>query len=244
MESGDIVNIYHNPQMEVNFEGQARLIKLVEDGHSFTLYNEKLFTRLEDRAIGENGSHLPLTKEQEENNKIYANMVLYFEGIKGSVVHPEIRIFREELKLLINRSKKNFNKITNHIFQYRLLWSKLDLHKSFIFQYTNEQIVRFIYQRYCKNWTHTIYREQKWIIEFIGDQYSTETKSFLFNNSFRTTRKIRIIICICPDEDTQNCEMVYYTTNSRGLSAHDKKSDRSKKKNKIQEEEEYDNMYS
>jgi hypothetical protein len=243
MKPGDIVNIYHNPQLELNFEGQAILIELIDEGHSFTLYNEKLFSKLEDRAISENGSHLPLTKEQQENNKIYANMVLYFEGNKGSLVNPEIRIFRDELKALIGRTEKHLNKMNVLITTYRFKWVKLNLHKSFIFQYTNEQIIRFIYQRYTKNWTPTIYREQKWIVEFIGDQYSIETKSFMFNNSWRTTRKIRELLCICPNEDTQNCEMIYYTTNSKGLSAYDKKTKRNKKKNKIQQTEELSDSF-
>jgi hypothetical protein len=242
MKPGDIVNIYHSPQLELNFEGQARLIELVDDGHSFILYNEKLFTKLEDRAIGESGSHLPLTKEQEQNNKVYANMILYFEGSKGSLVNPEIKIFREELKDLIGKTEKHLKKMDLLIFNYRLKWSKLNLHKSYIFQYTNDQIIRFIHQRYTKNWTHTLYREQKWIVEFIGDQYLMETKSFMFNNSFRTTRKVKVLLCICPDEDTQNCEMVYYTTNSKGLSAYDKKLKRIKKKNKVQQKKKHENL--
>lgn len=243
MKPGDIVNIYHNPQLELNFEGQAKLIELVEEGHSFILYNEKLFTKLEDRAIGENGSHLPLTEEQQENNKLYANMILYFEGSKGSIVNPEIKIFREELKELIGKTEKHLKKMDLLIFKYRLKWAKLNLHKSFIFQYTNDQIIRFIYQRYTKNWTHTIYREQKWLVEFVPDQYSLETKSFMFNNAWRTTRKIKVPLCICPNEDTQNCEMIYYTTNSKGLSAYDKKVRRNKKKNKIHEKEELEDSF-
>jgi hypothetical protein len=242
MEPGDIVNIYHTPQLELGFEGQAKLIELVDEGHSFILYNEKLFTKLEDRAIGENGSHLPLTKEQENNNKIYANMILYFEGSKGSLVNPEIKIFREELKSLIGKTEKHIKKMHSLILSYRFQWSRLNLHKSFIFQYCNDEIIRFIYQRYYKNWTHTLYREQKWIIEFVGDQYSIESKSCMFNNPFRTVRKIRNLLCICPDEDTQNCEMVYYTTNSKGYSAYDKKIKRNKKKDKVQQEEKYENL--
>jgi hypothetical protein len=242
MKPGDIVNIYFNPQLETGFEGQAKLIKLIEKGHSFILYNEKLFTRLEDRAMGENGSHLPLTKEQERNNKIYANMILYFEGSKNSILHPEIKAFREKLKSSIGKSQKHLNKVNNLLFRYRLKWRNLEQHKSFIFQYTNDEIIRFIYQRYTKDWTHTIYREEKWLVEFIADQYSIETRSFLFNSNFRTTRKIRTTLCICPSEDTQNCEMVYYTTNSKGLSAYDKKTNRAKEKNKVLNEEEYEDL--
>lgn len=76
LKVGDVVNIYTNYKLETpdSFEGHAILIKKVDTGHSFTLYNEKLHTLEEDRVVDSNGKYLPLTKEQMENNGIYEAM--------------------------------------------------------------------------------------------------------------------------------------------------------------------------
>jgi hypothetical protein len=240
MEKGDIINIYLNHKLQFNFEGAAKLIELKEVGHSFVINDEKLFTKLEDRAIGKNGAHLPLTSSQIENNKKYARMVMYFEGSpQRQFIHPEVKELKELLiDLAEDKTQESMNKMYSLLFQYRLKWKGEHTLKSYIFDhFTDDLIVRFIYQRYMKNWTHTIWREEKWLVEFLPEQYGLHNKMCLFSKPFRTYRKVRRLICICPNEDTQNCEMVFYTTNSKGVSGHDRKIARKEKKN---EEEESD----
>ena len=226
MKPGDIVNIYHNPRLQSKFEGAAKLLEYHSIGHSFVLYDEKLFTRLEDRAIGEDGAHLPLTKKQVENNKKYARMVIYFEGsAQRKFVHPEVRELKTILARLAEKStEESLKEMGDILFKYRLRWKGQSTMKSYIFDhFTDETIIRFIFQRYTKNWTHTVWREEKWLVEFPAGQYGLHNKMCLFNSPFRTYRKIRKLVCISPHEDTQNCEMVFHTTNEKGVSGYDKK---------------------
>lgn len=239
MKEGDLVNIYTDFKFEEKFEGVARVIKKIDVGHSFIIVDEKLYTQLEDRALSKDGSHLPLTKTQESNNKKYARLILYFEGTSKKEVNKEFVILGKKIKSLLSSKLESIDKINHVLDDYRNTWrNTTDTRKLFFKEFNNETIIRFFQQRYMKNWSPSIWREEKWLVEFIPDQYCIERKVCLFNSSFRTIRKMRKLICICPNEDAQNCEIHHYTTDESGISNADKKEKR--EENSIEFEEFYD----
>lgn len=243
---GEIVSIYRDCKNELNYEGEAILIEKVKVGHSFIRPDEKLYTKLEDKSIDEKNKHIPLTKGEKHNNNLYNQLVTYFEGytIDGELyINKDLQRFGKLLVQQLNTSLDNPSSVLETISKYRFTCrNKVDETKTFFNKFTDEQIFRFIQQRYMKNWSSTIYREEKWLVEFIPDQYSIETKSCLYNSAFRTTRYLAKIICICPNEDAQDCDIVLHTTNERGVSNKDKRLMRKKKgkkknPNKQKEEE-------
>ena len=226
-KAGDIVNIYRDSKTELQFEGSAKLIKKIESSHTFIIPNEKLYKMQEDTAFDNNGSHIPLSKEDKINNMIYNNMILSLEGVRRSgVLHInyDLESLRERLIAKVNtRDINNYNNLDNYLFKRRLNRHKKSKdYVDFFEKYTNDQIIRFIYQRYFK-WINTIWREEKWLVEFIPDQYCIKKKWCLFNTPFRTTRYVRVPIKFFPNEDNQNCDIVKYTTDETGFNSVDKK---------------------
>lgn len=54
------------------------------------------------------------------------------------------------------------------------------------------------------------------------DQHSIESKWCLYNSPFRTYRKIRVIACVAPSEDIQNCELRKHGTGEHPFSNFDR----------------------
>jgi hypothetical protein len=202
-EELELFDIFTDYKLEIGFEGVAKLIEFKEKGNTFIIYDEPLFTSSVDRPMGKDGSHLPLTKHQEANNEKYAKLLVYFENLqKGLFIHPEIRDLKTNL--IKFAEKKNLKKMDKLItsYKFRLINNLSYLNK--ILEFTNNEIIRFIFQKYIKNWNYSIWIEEKWLVEFIPEQYDINTKLCLYNSPFRTYRKIRKLLCVCPSDEEFN----------------------------------------
>lgn len=238
-----VINIYSDHKLQTKFEGKAKLVKRKEKGLTFMLYNENLLSIQENQVINKKtGAPLPFTQEQKENNRTYANLTIKFLGIvRSGVTHVNLHV--HNLYLLLNEevseeleNPKHLDMILNH---YRKEWKICsDARGTFFGQYehgvfikaiTNEQIIRFIQQTCLKNWCHSIWREELWVVEFITDGYSSP---------FKTTRRVRTLICINPSEDGQNSGILHYVTKGNSLISNaDRKELREQEQNKEKEEE-------
>jgi hypothetical protein len=223
LKAGDTVSIYTDYQQESpkTYEGEAILVEKHSDMHSFTLYNEKLLTREEDKVIDpKTGKHAPLTREQLSNNKKWERMCTFFENEPTK----EIKLIRDSLKRKLSRNDKSLIEFFRALRRIRFRYTS-DISKvGFFFEmYDNQTLLRFFQQRYMRSWSPTLYREERWLVEFIPNQYSVDTQMCLYGSPFRTYRKLRTIACVCPSEDIQYCEIHKHYTDSDGISNNDRR---------------------
>jgi hypothetical protein len=204
---GRVVSIYRNPRLRSKLEGKATLIERVEKGLSFILYDENLLTKLEERVTHEDGHHLPLTKYQRKRNRDYAGMYAHLIGVKRGK-----KLIVDEY--LSKMYKTICKKVTKKVDNPKILYNWVEAYRQenlldssakggFFARYTNEQIIRFIQQTKIDKWSHSIWREETWIVSFDQDRFA---------NPFRTKRKIRTLVCVSPKEDAQNSEILHFVT--------------------------------
>ena len=218
---GNVVNVFTDYMYETMFEGQAILKEFLGYGHSFSFFDESLFHKIENNVIGENGRHLPLTKKQEKNNRIY---VMFDNFFNQSKLDKDAKKFKEELRKLTTKKLDSPFKMQDYISRAKCkYYGRQDRFGFLLLNFPTELIIRFFQQRYIKYWTNTIYRTVKWKVEFIPDQYSLESKWCLFNKPFVTNRKFKILYQICPKTNPQLCGIHKYTTGEDGTSPADTK---------------------
>lgn len=240
VKEGNIVNIYLDHKFNKNFNGAAKLIKLIEKRHTFILPNERLYTILEDKAIGKDGKHLPLTKEEKDNNESYFRLLNYFSK-RNKELPKSTRRFRKEMITNLSEELDSIEILDNLINKYR--WDYLGSTESLIDilkDFDNKTIIRFFQQTYMKNWSPSIWRTELWKVEFLPEQYCIKKKWCLYNKPFITTRKIRKLICINPEEDTQRCELRFYSTGTgeSGIGSYISNADKKKKREAVAEDDE------
>ncbi len=215
-KKGDTLNIYTDYIYDKKYEGCAMLLKRIEKGHSFIIPEEKLYTKLEDRAINTEGNHSALSKEQKNNNKKWTTLNELF-------TRTELKALEAKLIKKLNKKVDNYDILNNYLIKIRFQFiNSTSPIRALFMDYTNDDIIRYVQQKHLKNWTYTVYRMEKWLVEFVPEQYDTTSKWCLFSKPFRTTRKIKRIVCICPDENSQNCEMIHHTTDESGRSNADR----------------------
>jgi hypothetical protein len=222
LNEGDIVNIYTDYMTMNKFEGSAILVERLNKGHTYLLPNERMLVKDEDR-LTVNTKLQPLNKHQKINAEKYNELVRYLEGFKVKGVTSVNKILNElRVKLVDNLSKSvnNYKTLNKIVREYRFKhYSRIDEVKQFFNKFTNYEIVNFAHQRYQENWDYTIYREERWKVKFIPEQYSIDSKYCLFNTEFVTNRKIATIVCISPEDAYRNnhSELSQHITNSKGL---------------------------
>lgn len=226
---GNIEPIYSDSKFQLEFEGSAVLLERKSKGLSYILYNENLVTKLEERTIDEeSGSHMPFTTSQKESNLVFAKLTIALRGIKvhGVIkVHPLLKTFYNILQNQVSDDIDNPKVLITIINKFRALWTSEESELGdFINQFNNEQIVRYVQQTTLDSWTHSIWREEKWLVEFISDGFSSP---------FKTIRKIRTLVCINPKEDSQNSGISHYITKENSeISNADRKEERAEVKRK------------
>lgn len=149
LKPGMIVSIYTDYQQETedSYEGEAILISKQTDGHSFTLYNEKLQTLYEDRPLTKTGKHMSLTKEQVKSNKIFTQIDTFFE----EDVTKQVKTIRDTIKRMLSRDHKSLPALYHTV--RRLKYEYLnDITRigDFFAKFTTDQIVRYFQQKYIR----------------------------------------------------------------------------------------------
>lgn len=222
LSEGDIVNIYTDYMTMNKFEGSAILLERVSKGHTYLQPSERMLVKDEDR-LTVNTKLQPLTKQQKINAEKYNELTRYLEGfkVKGVIsVNKTLAELRKKLVDNLSKSVNNYKTLNRIVREYRFKsYSRIDEVKQFFSKFTNYEIVNFIHQKYQENWDYTIYREEKWRVAFIPEQYSTDTRYCLYNTEFITTRKIATVVCISPEDAYRNnhSELSQHITNSKGL---------------------------
>ena len=230
LKSFDIINIYTAFRTEAasSFEGAAILISKAEEGHTFIIQDEKLVTKEEDRIMI-NGKHIPLTKQQKENNTKHQRMVEFF-----NTTNKDIKLVKDTLRKLVNKDPEKLKVLYDTIIKLRYQHNKaLSKIGTFFREFDDNFIALFFQQKYLKNYSPTIYRDEKWLVEFIPEQYCINKRVCLYNDTtvkFRTYRRIRTIVCISPSDDLDSCDYRRYTTDDTGYSNYDRKQQRELKK--------------
>jgi hypothetical protein len=225
LKPGDIVSIFTDYHQEKpnTYEGEATLIEKDCDLHSFSLYNEKLLTREEDRAIHPlTSKHLPLTREQTNNNKKWERIHSFFEDAPTK----EIKLIRDKLRKKVSRDDKSLIDFRATLRTLRFKHVDDVSRIGFFFElYDDETLLRYFHQKYQRIWSPTIYREERWLVEFIPNQYSIASQLCTYGDGepFRTYRKIRTIACVCPSEDIQYCEIHRHFTGNETISNDDRR---------------------
>ena len=221
LKAGDLINVYTQYMLEESYEGVAILLEKHSDGRSFSLYNEKLLTKEEDRVIDHlSGKYKPLTREQERNNKTWTKINSFFEDIPTK----EIIAIRDKIKKKVSRIDTSLIDLYRVVKQQRLKYHANISKIGFFFElFSDDQIVRYFQQKYIRYWSPTIFREERWLLEFIPEQYGLHNQMCLYNSPFRTYRKIRTIAKVSPSEDIQYCEIRKHTTLENGVSNDDRR---------------------
>jgi len=216
---GQVVNIYEDSKYEVEpkiFEGAAVLVERKSKGFTYMINDEPMFTKLEDRAINHNtGAHYPLSKEQRESNKKYLKLQRLLTGYKRSGVHHYNNDLYNLYLYLKDKVNKNLDnpKLLNRILnRFRVLWNDYKGERAELFKfYSNIDIIRFIQQTCLPDWCHTIWREEHWVVDFF-EQSDVVSEKLLYHNTFRTIRKIRTLVCVCPNKQGQTSDIIKYVT--------------------------------
>jgi hypothetical protein len=245
---GDVVNIYTDYIQGKKFEGAATLIEKRCNGRSLIMHDECLLTKLEEKPITEDG-HIPLTPSEISGNKKYSLLKHYLLGkVRSGVRHvnEDLHTLYKHLVNEANTRIDNPSDLLDILFRYRVKWQNVnDERKNFFTQCTNDEIIRFVYQtKYDTKWTHSIFREEEWIVEFNSPQFDVKTKECLFfGGNFRTARKLIKLVCICFFDDAQKSELILHKTNSKNISNFDKRLSRDTRRKQAEdfdEDEDYD----
>lgn len=241
MKPGDIVMIYLNWKEEQKPEGFAKLIEKVEDGDSFYREDERLyypvhnFDREEMKVdksrpskvsifddykeqLNDEEKRAKLTKAQIKSNNRYNKLHAALRGKKSTIdgktsINPALKALNDELKKSVTASVENVKVLSKIIDGYRFKqWNPSDSINMFFKKFSNDEIVRFAQQEYIKGWTPTIFKGERWKVEFYGPQFDIETKKLLQHSKHVANRWIRTTLCVAPNESPQISELVYYTT--------------------------------
>jgi hypothetical protein len=247
--AGDVVNIYTDYIQATKFEGAATLIEKRSNGRSLIMHDECLLTKLEEKPITEDG-HIPLTSSEIARNKKYSLMKHYLLGDVRSGVRHVNGDLHALYKLLVNKADARISNpqiLSDILFKYRIKWTNcLDERKNFFTQCTNDEIIRFVYQtKFGAKWTHSIFREEEWIVEFAEPQFNAQTKECLFfgGRPFRTARKLVKLVCICFVDDAQKSELILHKTNGSNVSNFDKRVSRRGRKKQQEDFDEDDEEF-
>ena len=212
MENGMLINVYSDHIYNKKFEGVARLIELKEPEHSYIKYDEALLTKKENK-VSADGERVLITKREKANNFIYNKLHEAFYGTDRYSMDTEFGKVVKYLKKHVKKTSIGKEKLYNIVIYYQFLWSNTIYPKRALFRDTDPHfIVDFIYQTSLKNWAPTIYRTEKWKVEFIPSQFCIKTRNWLYDKPFTTTRKFGRIMCINPNQDAQNCKIRFYST--------------------------------
>lgn len=235
-----IVNVFYD--LDVNkFSGAARLIEVKEKGHTFIDGSESLLTIRENKSVGKDHKHLPLSKKEKRNNRIYNELNRSFYEYDRYSIDKDFKDVITYLKKMTSKKIESLQKVEDAIIYYQFKWrDKIDSRRVAFCKYSPKIIRDFLYQTTLKDWYNTLYRREKWVVEYIPEQYDIKTKMLLYGTSFRTTRTLAVPVCISPNEDAQNCKIRYFSTgtNMNNLGSSISNSDR-KLLNLKPEEDEY-----
>lgn len=246
--AGDVVNIYTDYINGKGFEGAAVLIEKQSNGCSLIMCDENLFTKLEEKPITEEG-HIPLTANEISRNKKHSLLKHYLLGDVRSGVRHVNNELNNLYKLLASNAEPRIDNpqiLADILFRYRVKWKKARDEKANFFQAcTNDEIIRFVYQtEYGNKWTHSIFREESWVVDFCSPQYDAKTKQcYFWSNGFRTVRKLKKLVCICYNDDPQKSELILHKTNGKNISNFDKRILRDLRKHQLDQEIDEENEH-
>lgn len=202
-EPDNIVSIYTDWQNDVGYEGEAVLIEKKEVGDSFYMDYEKLYVPLNRRT---NLTNREIDKIQVQLNSIYEYLEYYC-----NLGDRTINNFISECIPYCNNDNGSYNELFVVIESWKKTYENNPHLISNIFKVQTQYITRYFQQKYTKNWSQTLFREEKWIIEF-RPQSSLSSKKSLYYNTFRTVRKLRILHCISPLDLAKKKEVLTHTT--------------------------------
>jgi hypothetical protein len=200
---GDKVPIFRDPKNNKKYEGVARLIRL--DDYKDTFYEdyEKLYQNSHTKSsLGKKPD-----KRQRILNDKHQYIQRYYE--RGA---PDIDTFFNALRSKCSRKHKSFNNMMdvcdNFFDSYKDDPTNI-IHNLFN-ECTHTELIRFVQQIKIKDWSPTLFRLERWLVEF--EPQADLERNVLFNTPFRTYRNIRTLVKISPIESSTKVSLSKYTT--------------------------------
>lgn len=204
MKEGDIVNVFTDYMYNKGFQGVAVLKEFSNYGRTNIYYNEKLFTKPENKAYNKVTLKQTLTKEEKENNKIYYDLLKLFNT--SDIKDNDFKEVILDLKNSVSEKIENYEKLKEKIIKYQFSFYNSLEKKRELFCSINPRLIRnFLLQTELKNFSFTLWREENWLVEFIPDQYCIEKKWVTHTTPFRAYRKFNVLVAINLKEDSQSC---------------------------------------
>lgn len=202
LEAGIMVEIYRDYKNSSNFEGVAILLEKKSIGDSYYLDLEEI------RIPYTTKSSLTTLPDpvQIQLNKLYQYLYDFCTSNNA-----EVKDFVRTLKALCSKDIHSYN----NMYQEVQLWKDKFLYTPHyinnILRVETKYIVRYFQQKFIKDWRPTLFRLEKWLVEFPTQKHPF-TGDILFNSPFRTTRWISIILAISPSEESKTHDLSRFTT--------------------------------
>lgn len=181
LEPGNQVSMYLEFKEERKYQGEAILLERQEVGDTFFI----------DEFVASNPAmdFIPNKRKEEYNEKLNG----VFNNLSGQTRAAK-KFFTEVLKLRCNKIN-DYNNMLKCVYRW-----KDELHKEVLFgKYDNDDrfkrilrevpskfIVRY-FQQYNKKINNSIFKYEKWLVEFVIDSYGAFT-------SYKAVKKIRVIV--------------------------------------------------
>lgn len=187
LTSGIRVKVYTDFKNDAGYEGEAILIERIHIGETFYEDYEELY-----KPYVSNSTLISKDKEQTKLNEIYIKIDSYFKS-----KNPTIKGLKRELVSLCNKNKNSFNNMYRLVEEYRQKYKgKAGIINSLL-EFPNKKIVNYIQQTAIPHFAPTLFRYERWLLEFPVEQLDS-TNISIFAKPFRTNRNIKILYKISP----------------------------------------------
>lgn len=197
---GNQISIYTDYKEEIGYEGEAVLVEKLSIGDTFFLVDEFVDSDPEM-------SNTPNKKKSVYNEKL--NSV--FENLDNQP--KEAKKFFREILLVRKNKIDDYNNMLKVVLKWKDLAHKKYLSKSYdhddrfkrVFrEIPTDYIVRY-FQQFKKKINNTIFRYEKWRVEFVIDNCG-------YTTNYTAIKKIRVIVKNNYKDKNGESELINYTT--------------------------------
>lgn len=210
LEENRIVPCYTDYKNEKGFQGYCILIEKISEDDTFYVDNEELIFKSSD----EDDMSSSLTKVPSSVRK-KIKLVEYIEFLLENRSRS-VRQFKSQMKKLTDRSPSSYYDMYNLVQTYKTKYMDSKLSIKNILAIDTEILVRYFQQKYLKGWRPSLYRSEKWLVEFYPQ---THEGKVLFNSPFRTSRRIRTLVKISPKDEGKGKDSLSRLTTYNNVSS-------------------------
>lgn len=208
LQEGQIVASYRHYKNDEVFEGHCILVEKISEDDTFYVDGEELVPKSFDLSSSSLNKTSGSTKRR-------IKLVRYLDLILANP-SPTIRKFSRAVKSVTNRDITSYNRIYSIVESYKKKYDGSNNSIKNILLIDSTTLSRYFQQKYIQGWRPSLYRSEKWVVEFYPQTHNGVT---IFNSPFRTSRRFKILVKIAPQDEGRGRESLCRLTTYNGMSS-------------------------